>query len=84
VAAAGLLINHIRNSLWAAGFLEGVNVASLGLMLVVTIQLAKNAILDPITILIALVGLFLLLRFKINSTWPIAGGALIGLIHALT
>ena len=60
-----------------------MNVASLGLMLGVTIQLASTAIHDPVTILIAIVSLFLLLRFKINSTWLIAGGALIGLIHTL-
>jgi len=83
VAAASLVLNRIRNSPWTAGFLDGVNVASLGLMLGVTIQLASTAIIDPITILIALAGLFLLLRFKLNSTWLIAGGALIGLIHVL-
>jgi len=83
VAVAGMLIGRIRNSPWTAGFLDGVNVASLGLMLGVTIQLGFTAILDPLTILIALVCLFLLLRFKINSTWLIAGGALIGLIHTL-
>jgi chromate transporter len=52
-------------------------------MLGVTIQIARTAILDPITILIALVSLFLLLRYKLNSTWLIAGGVLIGLIHVL-
>jgi chromate transporter len=83
VAAISLLINKIRNSPWTAGFLDGVNVASLGLMLGVTIQLARTAILDPLTILIALVSLFVLLRFKINSTWLIAGGVLIGLMHTL-
>jgi chromate transporter len=83
VAVASLLINRIRNSPWTGGFLDGVNVASLGLMLGVTIQIARTAILDPITILIALVSLFLLLRYKLNSTWLIAGGVLIGLIHVL-
>jgi chromate transporter len=83
VAIAGLLIDRIRNSTWAAGFLDGVNAASLGLMLGVTIQLGSTAIIDPTTILIVMVSLILLLRFKINSTWLIAGGALIGLIHTL-
>ena len=83
IAAAGLLIDRIRNSPWTAGFLVGVNVASLGLMFGVTIQLASTAIHDPITILIVFVSLFLLLQFRINSTWLITGGALIGLIHTL-
>jgi chromate transporter len=83
VAAASLVINRIRNSPWTAGFLDGVNVASLGLMLGVTFQLASTAVIDPLTILIATASLFLLLRLKINSTWLIAGGAMIGLIHVL-
>ncbi len=81
VAMASLLIDRIRNSPWTAGFLDGVNAASLGLMLGVTLQLASTAVLDPLTTLLAVASLILLLRFKVNSTWLIAGGALIGLIH---
>lgn len=81
IAASGFLIPRIRNSPWTGAFLDGVNVAALGLMLGVTAQLATTAVRDPITILIVLVSLFLLLRFKLNSTWLIAGGALIGIIH---
>jgi chromate transporter len=44
IAASGLLIPRIRNSPWTASFLDGVNVASLGLMLGVTVQLASTAI----------------------------------------
>jgi chromate transporter len=83
VAFAGLLIERVRDSSWAAGFLDGVNVASLGLMLGVTVQLARTAIIDPFTIIIVIASLFFLLRFKLNSTWLIAGGALIGLLHTL-
>jgi chromate transporter len=81
VAIAGRLVDRIRNSTWAGSFLDGVNVAALGLMLGVTLQLGMTAIVDPLTILIALACLVLLLRFKPNSTWLIAGGALIGLVH---
>ena len=83
IAIASLLINRFRNSPWLIGFLDGVNVAALGLMLGVTLQLATTAIVDPITILILIFSLFLLLRYKINSTWLIAGGALVGLVHIL-
>ncbi len=74
---------RIRNSSWTVGFLDGVNVASLGLMLGVTIQFTTTAIHDRITIFIVLISLFLLICYKINSTWFIFGGALIGLIHIL-
>jgi chromate transporter len=83
IAASGFLIPRIRNSPWTGAFLDGVNVAALGLMLGVTVQLATTAVRDPITILIVLVSLFLLLRYKLNSTWLIAGGALIGILHIL-
>jgi chromate transporter len=78
VALSNPIIPRIRNSSWVSGLLDGVNVASLGLMAAVTWQLGWTSLVDPLTVIIALVALVLLLRFKINSTWPIAGGALVG------
>lgn len=80
VAISNPLIPKIRNSTWVRGLLDGVNVASLGLMAAVTWVLGKASLIDWVTILIAAASLFLLLRYKINSTWLIAGGALAGLI----
>ena len=56
--------------------------SALGLMGGVTWQLGRSSIVDPLTALIAVVSLVLLVRFKVNSTWLIAGGALIGLLSA--
>jgi chromate transporter len=81
VAISSLFIPYIRNSAWASTFLDGVNVASLGLMLGVTIQLAATAVVDPITLAIALVSLGLLFRYHTNTTWLIAGSALLGLLR---
>jgi chromate transporter len=83
VAISSLFIKRIRNSIWASSFLDGVNAASLGLMLAVSLQLASTALIDPITIGIALICLIILIRFRTNSTWLIAGGALIGLFHTI-
>jgi chromate transporter len=74
------LIPKIRNSIWMSSLLDGVNASSLGLMAAVTFQLAFSSLTDFPTVLIAVVSLILLLRYKINSTWLIAGGALTGLI----
>ncbi len=82
VAVSGPLITRLRSSLWAGKMLDGVNVASLGLMAGVTLQLAQVALIDPYTIAIALISLVLLFRFHINSTWLIAGGAIAGLVSA--
>jgi chromate transporter len=80
VAISNPLIPKIRNSPVAASLLNGVNAASLGLMAAVTIQLAFSSLTDLPAILIFAASLLLLLRYKINSTWLIAGGALIGFI----
>ncbi|HVN16690.1 MAG TPA: chromate transporter, partial [Anaerolineales bacterium] len=81
-AISNPFIPRIRNSPWVSGLLDGVNVAALGLMAAVTFDLGRAAITDPLTILLALVSLFLLFRFRINSTWLVLGGALIGLLKA--
>jgi chromate transporter len=80
VAISNPLIPRLRNSVWVSGLLDGVNVASLGLMTAVTWQLGRASLIDPITILIALISFGLLIRFKVNSTWLIASGAIIGLL----
>ena len=79
VAISGPLIPRIRRSPTAGAFLDGVNAASIALMVVVTFILGKAALVDVPTICLGLVSAFLLIRFKINSVWLIAGGALIGL-----
>ncbi len=83
VGFSSLFINRLRNSTWTAGFLDGVNSASLGLMLGVTFQIALTAFVDPLTVLIGLISLALLFRFRVNSTWLIAGGALAGYLTAI-
>jgi chromate transporter len=80
VALSNPLIPKIRQSVWASGFLDGVNAASLGLMAAVTWQLGRASIIDPLTIGLAVVSAVLLMRYKINSTWLIFGAAAIGLL----
>lgn len=80
VAISNPIIPRLRHSPWAGGMLDGVNAAALGLMAAVTWQLGRAAIIDPLTIALALISAVLLLRFKVNSTWLIAGGALAGLV----
>lgn len=73
-------IPRLRNSPVLSGFLDGVNASALGLMAAVTLELAQNAVIDGVTAVLALAAAVLLIRFKINSTWLIAGGALVGLL----
>ncbi len=83
VAISNPLIPKIRNSTWAGSLLDGVNASSLGLMAAVTVQLASSSLTDIPSVLIGLVALIILLRFKVNPTWLIAGGALAGFLSSL-
>ena len=83
VAISNPFIPKMRNSVWVGSFLDGINIASLSLMTAVTFQLGTASLIDLTTILIALISLGVLLRFKINPTWLIAGGALIGLLFSI-
>jgi chromate transporter len=82
VALSNPLIPRMRKSKWVSGFLDGVNAASLGLMAAVTWQLGRASLIDPVTVLIVVASLALLIRFKVNSTWLIAGGALLGMLSS--
>ncbi|PZR73003.1 MAG: chromate transporter [Chthoniobacterales bacterium] len=78
VALSGPLVPRMRRSPVIGAFLDGVVVASLGLMVVVTFALLRNAVVDWLTLLLAAVSLFLLIRCKINSAWLVLGGACAG------
>jgi chromate transporter len=81
VALTTPFLPRLRKSKLLSALLDGVNVASAGLMAGVTVELARSSILDVPTILIAVVAAVLLFRFKVNPTWLILGGAVIGLVQ---
>jgi len=80
VALSGPLVPRLRRSLTAGAVLDGVNVASLALMAVVTWQLGRAALVDPLAIALTAVSAILLLRVGVNSAWLVLGGALVGVI----
>ena len=80
MAALNPLIPLLRRSPWVAGFLDGVNVAALGLMAAVLWELGRAALTDWLTALLAIVAGLLLFRIKLNSTWLVLGGGLIALL----
>ncbi len=79
VAASYPIIPRLRRSAWAAGFLDGVNVASLGLMAAVTWQLGRAALVDGVTIALGLLATLAVFRLRVNSAWLVLGGGLVGL-----
>lgn len=81
VGASNPFIPRMRQSAWFSGLLDGLNVASLGLMAAVIWQLGTAALTDPLTVALAVAALILLMRYKVNSTWLIMGGAVAGLLR---
>jgi chromate transporter len=80
VAVIGPLVPRLRQSPIANAFLDGINVASLALMLAVTIQLGAAALTDWLAVVLAVLSGFILLRYRINSAWLVLGGAVVGFV----
>jgi chromate transporter len=78
VAASGPLVPRLRESKMAGAFLDGVNVGSLALMAHVTLQLGRSSLVDGVTVVLAVLALVALLRFRVNSAWLVLLGAVIG------
>lgn len=83
VALTGPLVEKARTSPAARAILDGVNVASLALMTFVTAELVVAAVVDLVTLVLALASSVLLIRYRVNSAWLVAGGALVGLVVAV-
>lgn len=80
------LIPKMRQSKFLGGFLSGVNAGVIAAILVTLIDLTGAALrtLDgaawsPLAVLLALMALALLVRYKLNATWLILLGGVVGL-----
>jgi len=78
VALSGPLVPRLRRSRAAGAVLDGVNVASLALMAAVTLQLSVTTLGAPVPLALAALSLVLLIRYRVNPTWLVAGGAAVG------
>jgi chromate transporter len=78
VAISGPLLPRLRRSPIAGAFLDGVNAASLALMIAVTWDLGREAIIDLTTVVLAGLAAIGLIRFRLNSAWLVLAGGLIG------
>jgi len=77
-------VPKLRRSPWASAFLDGVNAASLGLMGGVTYTLARAAVIDIPTLLVAIASAIAVFYYKVNAIWLVLAGALIGYLIQLT
>jgi chromate transporter len=72
------LIPKMRQSVWLSAFLDAVNVAAVGLMVAVLINLGRQTFISWQSVVIALLALLASVRFKVNSAWIVLGGAVLG------
>ena len=79
VAVSRPWLPRLRGARRAAAFLDGVNVAALGLMAAVAWQLGRSAIVDVLTLVLALGSAALLVTTRVNSVWLIAAGGALGI-----
>jgi chromate transporter len=76
------LIPKLRKSPLASGFLDGVNAASLGLMLAVTIELGMTALSGFGSWLIFLIAALVVVLWNVNAAWIVIGSAILGLLFS--
>jgi chromate transporter len=82
VALLTRIVGWMRASPTFGAALDGINAAAIALMAGVSLQLAGDAVVDVLTLAIAVAAGVLLWRTRLNSAWLIAGGAAIGTAHA--
>jgi chromate transporter len=78
VAVTHPWLERLRALPWTARLLDAVNAAALGLMGAVAAQLARDAVVDGWTLALALASSVALVRFRVNTTWLLLAGAVIG------
>lgn len=74
------IVRLVNERQWAKAFLDGVNVAALGLIAEVAIQIGRSAFVDPVTVLMAVISLLILLRAPLAAPGLVMAGGLLGLV----
>lgn len=80
VAVTAGFLPKLRQSPVASAFLDGVNATAVALMGFVGWQFARAAMVNVPAVILALVSLVLVFRYKANSVWLVLGGALLGML----
>ncbi len=81
VALLVVIVPWVKRHVNVQLFVNGVTIASLGLMAGVLVDLSNDALVDPFTVVIAACSLGILLITKLNTTWLISAGVLIGVAN---
>jgi len=79
------LIPKMRASKFLSYFLDSVNIASIGVMLAVLVNMSAATLIDWRAVVIGIVSFVVVFGFnKINAMWMVIGGAILGyLLHLI-
>jgi chromate transporter len=75
------IVRLTQRRAWAQGFVDGANAAALGLIAAVTLQIGRAALVDPLTVLIAVVALGIVWKWPLASPGVVVAAAVVGVAH---
>lgn len=84
VAICHPLIARLSAIDWVRPILDGINAAAIGLMAAVAIVLSRDAIVDPVTAILAGVAFVLLVRYRVNSALLVLGGGVVSILLSIS
>lgn len=74
------VMNWMRSGVRSRAALGALSSASIGLMAGALVDIVGTAVVDAFTLSLMIVSLGLMLIFKLNATWLVAGGVIVGAI----
>ena len=77
-ALGASVLHRVRRSARASAFMAGVNAAAVALIGVVALTLTRAALVDGVTVALALGTALVLTATRVNSSWLLAAAALLG------
>jgi chromate transporter len=76
-------VPKLRKSALTAGFLDGVNAASLGLMLAVCMILGSATLVNPGSWTIFIVAAAVIIIWNFHAAWIVVGAAILGWLFSM-
>lgn len=76
-------ITRLRDAVLARAFLDGLQPAVVGLLAATVLRLGRGAVTTVPELLIGVAAFLILIRWRVNSVWLLAGGAVAGMLLGL-
>lgn len=80
IIGAATVMDRVRQSVKAQGFLKGINAAVVGAILGATVPLAREAIVDPLAALVVIAAFAFQWRYGVAPPWVVVAAGAVGLV----